>query len=82
MVSVHDGELKPLKFPLLFANARGVVINEMNLVPAAGFDVRKARANLAQVAPKAVVLELSPDAGVGMEAWYAFLDELVRLNGR
>ena len=80
--SVCEGELKPLKFPLYFANARVVVINEMNQAVAAGFDVAKARTNLEQVSPKAEVLELSPDTGAGMEVWYAFLDELVRLNGR
>lgn len=80
--SVGEGELKPLKFPLLFANARAVVINETEQAGSSGFDVAKARANLAQVAPHAVVLELAPATGAGMEAWYAFLDELVKVNGK
>lgn len=80
--SVGEGELKPLKFPLLFANARAVVINETDHVGSSGFDVTKARANLAQVAPHAAVLELAPETGAGMEAWYAFLDELVKTNGK
>jgi hydrogenase nickel incorporation protein HypB len=80
--SVGEGELKPLKFPLLFAHARAAVINETNRVGSSGFDVAKARANLAQVAPHAVVLELAPETGAGMEAWYAFLDELALTNGK
>jgi hydrogenase nickel incorporation protein HypB len=80
--SVREGELKPLKFPLLFANARAAVINDMDQAGASGFDVTKARANLAQVAPRASVLELAPETGAGMEAWYAFLDELVKTNGK
>jgi hydrogenase nickel incorporation protein HypB len=76
--SVREGESKPLKFPLLFANAHAVVINESNQAAASGFDGMKARANLAQVAPEAIVLELAPETGAGMDAWYAFLDERVR----
>ena len=76
VVSVHDGELKPLKFPLLFSNVRAAVINEANQAGAVGFDMAKARASLAQVAPKAAVLELAPETGAGMDAWYAFLDGL------
>jgi hydrogenase nickel incorporation protein HypB len=80
--SVREGELKPLKFPLLFSNARAVVINEIDQAGAAGFDMAAARSNLKQVAPGAAVLALSPDTGAGMESWYDFLDELVALNGK
>ncbi len=80
--SVREGELKPLKFPLLFSNACAVVINEMDQAAALGFDVTKARANLQQVAPRAAVLELAPGTGAGMDGWYAFLDELVKANGQ
>lgn len=78
--SVREGELKPLKFPLLFSSAGAVVINEMDQAAALGFDAAKARANLRQVAPGASVLELAPGTGAGMEGWYAFLDELVQVN--
>lgn len=80
--SVREGELKPLKFPLLFSNVRAVLINEVDQAGATGFDTAAARSSLQQVAPKAAVLELSPVTGVGMDAWYAFLDELVKLNGK
>jgi hydrogenase nickel incorporation protein HypB len=80
--SVREGELKPLKFPLLFANARAVVINEIDQTGVLAFDLTKARGNLEQVSPNAVVLELSPGTGAGMESWYAFLDEQLKLNGK
>jgi len=79
--SVREGELKPLKFPLLFSNVRAVVINEMNQAGVVGFDVKKARASLREVSPRAITLELAPETGLEMDAWYAFLDELVKLNG-
>lgn len=80
--SVREGELKPLKFPLFFAQARGVVINEIDQVGATGFDVAKARDHLAQVAAQAQRMELSPETGAGFESWYAFLDGLVKTNGK
>ncbi len=80
--SVREGELKPLKFPLLFADARAVVINEVDQAGTSGFDGAKARANLAQVAPEAAVFELAPATGAGMQGWYSFLDELVMSNSK
>ena len=76
--SVREGELKPLKCPLLFRNVAAVVINEADLSAATAFDAVKARSNLEQAAPGAKVLEVSPQSGAGVEAWYAFLDEGVR----
>lgn len=80
--SVCEGERKPLKFPLFFAHVRAVVINEMNQADKSGFDVQAARSNLKQVAPAAVVLELAPETGAGMDAWYGFLEEVIRSNGK
>lgn len=80
--SVREGEVKPLKFPLLFSNVRAVVMNEMDQAGSVGFDVEKARSNLREVASKAAWLELAPATGAGMAPWYAFLEELVKLNGR
>ena len=81
--SVREGELKPLKFPLFFSNVRAVVVNELDQAGASGFNLADARANVKQVAPHdAAVLELSPGTGAGMDAWYAFLDGLVKLNGK
>lgn len=74
LFSVGEGELKPLKFPLLFAGVAAVVVNEIDQAEAAGFDMAKARAGIAQVAPDAAVLETAPATGAGMEAWYAFLE--------
>ena len=76
--SVREGELKPLKNPLLFRSVAAAVINEAGLITATGFDTAKARANLEQVAPGAAMFEVAPQTGDGLDAWYAFLDEGVR----
>jgi hydrogenase nickel incorporation protein HypB len=83
LFSVRDGEFKPLKCPLLFdGGVSAVVINEMDQAAATAFDVTQARAHVAQVAPKASVMEVAPATGHGMQAWYAFLDEGVKQNGK
>lgn len=78
--SVCEGESKPLKFPLLFAQARAVVVNRISQAAAAGFDAQKARANIARVAPGAAVFELDPEGGAGMDAWCAFLEHWAQTN--
>jgi hydrogenase nickel incorporation protein HypB len=78
LFSVRDGAHKPLKFPLFFAQASAVVINELEQATAAGFDLPLARTHLAQVAPTATIIEVSPATGAGMAGWYAFLDQGIK----
>lgn len=80
LVSVTEGEDKPLKYPGMFKTADVVVINKMDIAEAVGFDRPALRANLAAVCPQATVFEVSARTGAGMPAFYAHLDE--RLAGR
>jgi hydrogenase nickel incorporation protein HypB len=75
LLSVTEGEDKPLKYPTIFFNADLVIINKTDLAEAAQFDRKTALENVRKVAPKAEVLELSAKTGAGMEAWYAFLEK-------
>jgi hydrogenase nickel incorporation protein HypB len=75
LLSVTEGEDKPLKYPTIFFNADLVIINKTDLAEAAQFDRKTALENIRKVAPKAEVLELSAKTGAGMEAWYAFLEK-------
>jgi hydrogenase nickel incorporation protein HypB len=67
VLSVTEGEDKPLKYPALFQSADAVVINKFDLADAVGFDRSTALANLAGVAPQARIFELSARTGAGME---------------
>jgi hydrogenase nickel incorporation protein HypB len=75
LLSVTEGEDKPLKYPVIFLNADLVIINKTDLAEAAQFDRKTALENIRKVAPKAQVIELSAKTGVGMEAWYDFLEQ-------
>jgi hydrogenase nickel incorporation protein HypB len=75
VMSVTEGEDKPLKYPAIFKTAQVVLVSKIDIGPAAGFDRESALANIRRVAPQARILELSARTGRGMEAWYALLAE-------
>ena len=75
LLSVTEGEDKPLKYPTIFLNADLVIITKTDIAEAVQFDRKTALENIRKVAPKAKVVELSARTGAGMEAWYAFLEK-------
>ncbi|MCF8131678.1 MAG: hydrogenase nickel incorporation protein HypB [Synechococcus sp. Tobar2m-G35] len=68
LLSVTEGEDKPLKHPALFHTADLVVISKVDLAAAVGFDGALARRHLRQVAPQARVLAVSARTGEGLPA--------------
>jgi len=66
MLSVTEGEDKPLKYPSTFHSADLVVISKIDLADAVGFDRAAAHAAIAGVAPRAAVLEVSARTGEGI----------------
>ena len=66
LLSVTEGEDKPLKYPAMFRSADLVVISKVDLLAATGFDLQHARHHIARVAPQAQVLEVSARTGAGM----------------
>ncbi|RME94835.1 MAG: hydrogenase accessory protein HypB, partial [Verrucomicrobia bacterium] len=73
LMSVTEGEDKPLKYPTMFHSADVVLVTKTDLAGAAGFDRERAMANLARVAHHARILEVSARAGDGMGAWIELL---------
>ena len=78
LLSVTEGEDKPLKYPAAFQTAQVVVVSKMDLAEAAGFDREAALANIRRVAPHAAIFEVSARTGSGMEHWYAHLEAGLR----
>ena len=68
LLSVTEGEDKPLKYPALFKSTDAVVINKVDIAEAVGFDRAAALASLAAVAPRARIFELSARTGDGVDA--------------
>ncbi|HOW68437.1 MAG TPA: hydrogenase nickel incorporation protein HypB [Candidatus Paceibacterota bacterium] len=75
MLSVTEGEDKPLKYPPMFHSAHVAIISKNDLSEAAGFNREQAIANLHRISHHATILEVSAKTGHGMDAWLRFLRE-------
>ncbi|MBI2808182.1 MAG: hydrogenase nickel incorporation protein HypB [Planctomycetes bacterium] len=73
LLSVTEGEDKPLKYPTLFRKADLVLITKTDLAAAVGADLPALRENIHRTAPTATLLELSARSGSGLDSWYDFL---------
>jgi hydrogenase nickel incorporation protein HypB len=77
LLSVTEGEDKPLKYPTMFKSAHVVVITKCDMAEAAGFDREAALHSLRSMCPSAPIFEVSARRGQGMAAWYQFLSQAV-----
>jgi hydrogenase nickel incorporation protein HypB len=75
LLSVTEGEDKPLKYPQMFHNSTVLLINKTDLLPHLDFDVEKCRVYARRVNPDITIFELSARSGDGMQAWYRWLEE-------
>jgi hydrogenase nickel incorporation protein HypB len=73
LLSVTEGEDKPLKYPPMFQSAGVTVVSKLDLATACDYNREAALANLRRLAPKAPVFELSAKTGQGMDVWCEFL---------
>jgi len=82
LMSVTEGEDKPLKYPTIFNTADVCMITKMDLAAAVEFDLDSARENIHAVRPGMRIMELSVKSGQGLEDYMAFLDSklVVREN--
>ena len=73
LLSVTEGEDKPLKYPLMFLEASLAVITKIDLLPYLEVDLGLIRANMRAVNPAMEVLTLSARTGEGIDSWLAWL---------
>ena len=74
ILSVTEGEDKPLKYPDMFAAASLMVLNKTDLLPHVQFDVARCIQLARRVNPTIEILQLSATTGEGMDAWLHWLD--------
>jgi hydrogenase nickel incorporation protein HypB len=74
VLSVTEGEDKPLKYPSIFFKAELAIINKVDLLPYVPFDLVKARENIQKVHPGAEIIELSCTTGEGLDRWLAWME--------
>ncbi|WP_434358772.1 hydrogenase nickel incorporation protein HypB [Parasalinivibrio latis] len=75
ILSVTEGEDKPIKYPDMFAAADLVLLNKIDLLPHLSFDLGRCRDYLKAVNPNAEILEVSATSGEGMDEWFAWLSD-------
>jgi hydrogenase nickel incorporation protein HypB len=80
VLSVTEGEDKPLKYPHMFRAARLMVLNKIDLLPHVEFDTERASSYARQVNPDIVILPLSARTGQGLDAWYGWLRHELALS--
>ncbi|MDO4849067.1 MAG: hydrogenase nickel incorporation protein HypB [Coriobacteriia bacterium] len=73
ILSVPEGDDKPLKYPLMFQVCDVVLVNKIDVAPYFDFDLEKCRANVAMRNPKARVIPICAKTGEGMGEWYDWL---------
>jgi hydrogenase nickel incorporation protein HypB len=81
ILSVTEGEDKPLKYPHMFRAAALMLISKIDLLPYVEFDVARVTANAREVNPDVSVLRLSARTGEGMEDWYDWLRREWKVSG-
>jgi hydrogenase nickel incorporation protein HypB len=73
ILSVTEGEDKPLKYPYMFRAARAMILTKIDLLPHVDFDVERCIAHALEVNPHLEILKVSATTGEGLEDWYAWL---------
>lgn len=75
ILSVTEGEDKPLKYPDMFRAARLMLLNKCDLLPYLQFDVAHALENARHVNPAIEIIQTSATTGEGIAEWIAWLDK-------
>ena len=78
ILSVPEGDDKPLKYPLMFSICDVVLINKIDVMPYFTFDMERCRANILMRNPNAKIIPICATTGEGMEEWENWLREQVK----
>jgi hydrogenase nickel incorporation protein HypB len=80
ILSVAEGDDKPLKYPHMFRAADAVILSKIDLLPHVDFDVTRAIAAARTVNPAIAVLEVSARTGDGLDRWYGWIRQNAARN--
>jgi hydrogenase nickel incorporation protein HypB len=75
ILSVAEGDDKPLKYPATFVKSDLVVINKLDLLPHVSFDMSRARENAMRTHPGIDIIEVSCKTGDGIEEWIRWIEK-------
>jgi hydrogenase nickel incorporation protein HypB len=75
MLSVTEGDEKPLKYPLIFRESALLLINKIDLLKYTNFNLKEAKANARRVNPDLDIIEISCTTGEGIPEWISWLNQ-------
>lgn len=75
VLSVTEGEDKPLKYPAIFLKSKLLVLSKSDLLPYVPFDIAAAENNARRIHPEIDVVKLSCLTGAGLDQWQAWIEE-------
>jgi len=75
MLSVTEGEDKPLKYPSIFFKSELMILNKIDLLPYVPFNADQAKANARKVHPGMEILDVSCTTGAGLDEWMNWLKQ-------
>jgi hydrogenase nickel incorporation protein HypB len=78
ILSVTEGDDKPLKYPLMFQISSVLIVNKIDLLPYVDCDMRKIRDHARQLNSNQKIIEVSCRTGEGLESWLNWLETKVR----
>ncbi|MDM9380127.1 hydrogenase nickel incorporation protein HypB [Chlorogloeopsis sp. ULAP01] len=70
LLSVTEGEDKPLKYPIMFQEADCLLITKIDLAPYLDVDISRIEANVRQMNPDVTIIPISAKTGEGLETWF------------
>jgi hydrogenase nickel incorporation protein HypB len=78
LLSVTEGEDKPLKYPVMFREADCLLVTKTDLAPYLDIDLSQIEANVRQVNPHVKMIPVSAKTGEGLDTWFAWVQSTVR----
>ncbi|MEL6222984.1 MAG: hydrogenase nickel incorporation protein HypB [Cyanobacteria bacterium J06626_14] len=78
LLSITEGEDKPLKYPVMFQEADCLLITKLDLAPYLDVDIRQIEANVRQMNPHAAIIPVSAKTGEGISEWLNWVRSHVR----
>lgn len=78
ILSITEGDDKPLKYPLMFQESSALILNKIDLLPYTNADVGKIRKDSLSLNPSIKIFELSCKTGKGIAGWTEWLHSLVK----
>jgi hydrogenase nickel incorporation protein HypB len=80
ILSVAEGDDKPLKYPLMFSESHVLIVNKIDLIPHTDFDMGRLEETVRKMNPSVELFKVSCRTGEGLDGWTTWLERRVR-NG-